>query len=173
MFMSAASAVQRISRQSSSYLPRSVHTFSNRNSMATSSFAGQMNSYPASGSTLMTGSSLGSTLSSTFQGVSSLLNRPRVHQMQSRCTSDDVMGLSPTSPILYGIVQKALICNPANGSTVGFTNCLDNSFPDLAPSEECYNCIVQFVDLNKLNCDPNSHACIKQTAADLWAVCSP
>lgn len=180
MFISTVSAGQRITQLSSSYPSRRGHLTHDRvgrtlDSMATSSFAksGLPSPSSASSSTRMSGSSLGSSLSSTFQSVSSLFNRPRVHQMKSRCTSDDVMGMGPNSAIFYTIVQRALTCNPANGSTVGFTNCLANSFPDLAPTEECYNCILEFVDLNRPSCDPSNQGCIKQTATDLWAVCSP
>jgi len=126
--------------------------------------------------------SLGSTLSATFDdlsnSVSSFFSAPRVHQMRSRCSPEDIP--TPTSTwgidtntILRTIVSRALDCDPQYGSTDTFKACLVTSFPDLAPSDGCYDCITEFVEKFRPHCPSRSDSCVRKTTKDLWDICSP
>ena len=134
--------------------------------------------WSGSSTSMSSSRSLGSSLSATFndwsKSVTSMFAEPRVYQMKTRCSPEDIPGpADANNPFLYSLVQGALGCNPEKGSTVGFTTCLEDRFPDLAPTPGCYKCILEFVDKFTPTCDPRQDACVRRTLQDLVAVCSP
>ena len=153
-----------------------------RHSAATSSFDwSETVGRSRSGTFASSDRSFGSTLSSTFdswsQSMSSMFSGPRVHQMRSRCTPEDIpqseSSFMDTNMIMRGIVARALDCDPQYGSTETFKACLATRFPDLAPSASCYDCINEFVDKFRPHCPSRSDSCVKKTTKDLWDICSP
>ena len=64
--------------------------------------------------------------------------------MSTRCTDYDKSVLHPIVPTTIQALRK---CHPTNGSTTAFIGCLQRLFPDITITEECWQCIGEFLDV--------------------------